>query len=88
MSTKQQKGFKYLSMNHKNANYNNFLHIFCVVISKKIYEGSTPPLTLNWVMEGGGDFTPPPPPRVGFHLIIRNDKSCNPGILQHSVTFY
>ena len=66
------KGFKDLSMNHKNANYNNFLHIFCVVISKKFMK-DLPLLPL----------TPRPPPRVGFHLIIRNDKSCNPGILQH-----
>ena len=51
------KGFKDLSMNHKNANYNNFLHIFCVVISKKVYEGSTSP-SLN----------PPPSPPCWFSL--------------------
>ena len=35
---------------------------------------------------GGAVILPPPPPPIGFPLI--NGKSCNPGILQHSVIFY
>ena len=40
---------------------------------------------------GGGSNSPhpnPTPQPVGFLLKTQNAKSCNPGIVQHSVTFY
>ena len=36
----------------------------------------------------GGEVILTPLPAVGFPLITPNGKSCNSGILHHSVTFY
>ena len=44
------------------------------------------PSTLIWVGGGGGWVNPHP--RLVFPKKLRNVKSCNPDILQHSVIFY